>query len=612
MDGFVAVLNTNGAPVDGWLLRTMLDVTPFDPSRAIAWTSDAVGLASTPFRSPTCLDPIPAMVHGNRLTIVMDGRLDDRSALVRQLEADLGRPLTASSDADLVIAAYQRWGIECAAHLLGDFSFCIWDAERQQLVCARDHFGVKPFYYARVGAAIVVSNVLRSIRRYPGVSARLDDVAVGDVLLFGLAMDLSRSMFADVSRLPPGHVLVSSRCGERRLFRYWALEPGETRHYRNDHEPVEEFASALRVAVADRLSVGRADRLPGSRIAVLMSGGLDSSSVAAVAAEVLGPSAPESLRAVTGIYETVAADEERHYSSLVAASLNIAIEHLPFDRYKMFDGWDNGALPPEPTTEPMTAATAGLLARVSAHGAHVLTGDGGDPLLLPSTLIGQLGRVPFHRLMSGFWSSLCAQVRPPIGLRSSLRRHVQASTDVPAWFAEPLRRSFDARSRWAEIGAGRSADRGSRSAAVNSVIDPWWPSTFETYDPSAIGQPVEMRYPFFDIRLVGVALGLASFPFCVNKQVLRRAMRGRLPDAIVQRPKTPLAVQPEAFHSQWSVSDAVQAIAAAPGIEQYVDIQKFEAAVRPESLFTDRSRGTLAAVSLAMWLRHSAPTAVSA
>ena len=605
MGGFAAVLNTNGAPVDGWLLRTMLDVPPFDRSRAIAWASDAVGLASTPFRSATCLDPIPAMVHGNRLTIVLDGRLDDRFALVRQLEADLGRRLTASSDADLVIAAYQRWGVECAAHLLGDFSFCIWDAERQQLVCARDHFGVKPFYYARVGAAIVISNVLRSIRRYPGISARLDDVAVGDVLLFGLAMDLSRSMFADVSRLPPGHVLVSSPCREPRLFRYWALEPGETRHYRNDQEPVEEFAAALRVAVADRLSEGRTG--------ILMSGGLDSSSIGAVAAEVLGPVATESLRAITGIYETVAADEERHYSSLVAASLNIAIEHLPLDRYRLFDGWDSGTLPPEPTTEPMTAATAGLLARASAHGACVLTGDGGDPLLLPSTLIGQLGRLPLQRLVTGFWTSLRGQVRPPIGLRSSLRRFVQASArDVPAWFAEPLRRSCDARSRWAEISARRSADRGSRSAAVNSVIDPWWPSTFETYDSGAMGQPVEMRYPFFDVRLVGVALGLASFPFCVNKLVLRRAMRGRLPDAIVQRPKTPLAVQPEAFHGQWSVSDAVRAIATAPGIEQYVDIQKFEAAVRPECLFTDRSRGTLAAVSLAMWLRHSAPAAVSA
>jgi asparagine synthase (glutamine-hydrolysing) len=605
MSGFAAVLNINGAPVDRRPLKTMLDVVPYDASRTTVWTSDAVGLCVTPLRSRVGPPAMPAMARGDRSTIVMDGRLDDRAALARQLEADLGRRYTAASDAELVIAAYERWGAECAPHLLGDFSFCIWDAERQQFVCARDHFGVKPLYYARVGAALVISNVLRSIRRYPGISARLDDLAVGDVLLFGLAIDLSRSMFADVSRLPPAHVLVSPRCGEPRVRRYWALEPTEPRDDRDDGEAVEAFASALRLAVSDRVR--------GGPIGVLMSGGLDSSSVAAVAASVLGPSAPESLRAVTGVYETVAADEERHYSSLVAARLNISIEHLPLDRYTLFDGWDNGALPPEPTTEPMTAATADLLARASEHGAAVLTGDGGDPLLLPSSLIGQLGRVPIRTLMTGFWMSLRAQTRPPIGLRSSLRSYLQPSaTDVPSWLAEPLLRSFDAQGRWVEISARRSANRGSRSAAVNSVTDPWWPSTFETYDPGAMGQPVEMRYPFFDIRLVDVALGLASFPFCVNKQVLRRVMRGRLPDDIVQRPKTPLAVQPETFHAHWSLPDAVQALAAAPGIEQYVSIQKFEAAVRPEFLFTDRARGTLAAVSLATWLRHSAAASVSA
>jgi asparagine synthase (glutamine-hydrolysing) len=326
---------------------------------------------------------------------------------------------------------------------------------------------------------------------------------------------------------------------------------------------------------------------------------------------VLGPSAPAALRAFTGIYETVAADEERYYSSLVATKLNIGIDHLPLDGYTLFDRWDTGELPPEPTTEPMTATTADLLARAADHGGSVLTGDGGDPLLLPSTLIRQIGNMPFRRLMAGFWTSLRAQAQPPIGLRSSLRRWLQpGATDVPAWLAEPLLQSFDARDRWIAINAQRAADRGPRSAAVNSLTDPWWPSTFEGYDPGATGRPVDMRYPFFDVRLVDVGLRLPSFPFCVNKQVLRSAMRGSLPDAVVQRPKTPLAVVPEAFHGRWSVSAAVQALAAVPAIEQYVDIQKFEA-VRPEFLFTDRARGTLAAVSLAMWLRHSVEAAPS-
>jgi asparagine synthase (glutamine-hydrolysing) len=602
MSAFAAILNTDGAPVDGWLLRAMLNGAPHDPLHATVGTVDAVGLGSTPLRSSHHVEKTPG--GGDRVRIVMDGRLDDRAALVRQLEADLDRVLDAASDAELILAAYERWGVDCASRLLGDFSFCIWDVGRRQLVCARDHFGVKPLYYARVGSAVVISNVLRSIRRYPGVSDRLDDLAVGDVLLFGLAMDPSRTMFADVSRLPPAHVLVGSGSGVQRLHRYWTLDPPDTRRHPDNGEPVEEFAAALHVAVADRVR--------GGPIGVLMSGGLDSSSVAAVAAGVLGASAPESLRAFTGIYETVAADEERYYSSLVAARLNIAIEYLPLDGYTLFDRWDNGGLPPEPTTEPMTATTADLLSRAAKHGAAVLTGDGGDPLLLPSTLINQIGKLPFSRLMTGLWTSLRAHARPPIGLRSSLLGHLQASaTPVPSWLAEPLLQSFDPRARWAEITTQRSVDRGPRSAAVNSLTDPWWPSTFETYDPGATGRPVDMRYPFFDVRLVDVGLRLPSFPFCVNKQVLRSAMSGMLPDDVVRRPKTPLAVLPETFHGQWSVAAAVQALAAAPAIEQYVNIQQFEAAVRPGCLFTDRAPGTMAAVSLAMWLRHSAAAGAS-
>ena len=601
MSGFVAILDTTGAPVDERLVRTMIDVAPFDAARADVWTADGVALGCAPLRTPHRLRTGQPLRRSGGLRIVMDGRLDDRAALIRELEDDLD----SASDTEIVRAAYQRWGEGCASRLLGDFSFCLWDAERRHLMCARDHFGVKPLYYARVGPAIVISNVLRSVRRHPGVSERLDDLAVGDVLLFGLAMDPSRTMFRDVSRVPPAHVLVCSASGVRGVRRYWELTPPSTTHHRGEGDAVEEFAAALRQAVADRVR--------GGPIGILMSGGLDSSGVAAMAASVLGPSAPESLRACTGVYETVAADEERHYSSLVADRLNIRIDHVPLDGYALFDGWDNGGLPPEPTTEPMTAVMADLLARAAEHSAVVLTGDGGDPLLLPTTLINQVGHVPFRQLMAGFWTSMRVQARPPIGVRSSLRSWLRSDVNlVPAWFAEPLLRSFDARGRWAEIRAQQSANRGPRSAALNSLMDPWWPSTFESYDPGVTGRPVEMRYPYFDIRLAGVALGLPSFPFCVNKHVLRRAMHQHLPEPVLRRPKTPLAVVPEAFHGRWSLPASVQALAAVPAMEQYVNVRKFEATVRPEFIFTDRARGSLAAVSLAMWLRHSAAAPVSA
>jgi len=109
------------------------------------------------------------------------------------------------------------------------------------------------------------------------------------------------------------------------------------------------------------------------------------------------------------------------------------------------------------------------------------------------------------------------------------------------------------------------------------------------------------------VRLVEVGLRLPSFPFCVNKHVLREAMRGRLPDTIRLRPKTPLAVVPETFHGQWSVAAAVRALEAVPGIERYVDVRTFVSTVTPDTLFSDRA--ALVAVSLAMWLRCSSDAA---
>jgi len=176
--------------------------------------------------------------------------------------------------------------------------------------------------------------------------------------------------------------------------------------------------------------------------------------------------------------------------------------------------------------------------------------------------------------------------------------------EKPSWFADSLRRVCDPEVRSREVTARRSTERGERSAAINAVLDPWWPSTFETYDPGATARPVVVGFPFFDVRLVTFAMRLPSFPYCVNKHVLRVVMGGRLPDAVRLRPKTPLAVVPEVVQQRWSVRDAVHALEAAHGIEQYVDVRKFFKSVRSELLFTDRAPGTLSAICLATWMRY--------
>jgi asparagine synthase (glutamine-hydrolysing) len=597
MGCFLAILNTNGAPADERLLRAMMDVLPFGPpSASHVWTDASVALGHTPLSNRVAP---PQPYRRDRLSIVMDGRLDDRGSLVERLEGRTQRPLEAASDAELALAAFERWGTDCAAHLLGDFSFCVWDAERRRLFCARDHLGVKPLYYAHVGTTVVVSNVLRSVRRHPQISTRLDEEAMGDFLLFWACLEPSRTSFADVARVPPAHTLIVSASGGPRLSRYWAFQPEDSLRLRNPSEYIERYVSTLETVVGDRVRSGPAG--------ILMSGGLDSSSVAAAAASVVGPaSTPTALRAYTAVYDTVEQDEERHYSTLVARALGMPIEHHAMDAYRWFERWNESLLPPEPSMEPMTAMMADLLEHASRHGGVVLTGDGGDPALLPSTLVNLLGRVSLKTLALDLWRS-ARRVRslPPIGVRSAIREWWSPPAIVPPWLTDSFRRRVDLDARVDEIARRRAPADGARGSALSAVVDPWWTAMFEAHDPGATQRPVELRYPLFDVRFLTMALTLPTHPWCVNKTIVRSAM-SRLPGEIRARPKSPLAVDVVVVHGRWSLPQAVNAIEAVPELASYVDVHRFRATVREEGLLTQDEPGTLAAVALATWLRCEA------
>ena len=106
MGGFVAILQADGAAIDPRLLHHTINVAPFDCGRAQLWTDEGVGLCAAPLDSPHVREP-HSLARNTRLSIVMDGRLDDREALVGRLDAELGRPFTAASDVELVLGAYE-------------------------------------------------------------------------------------------------------------------------------------------------------------------------------------------------------------------------------------------------------------------------------------------------------------------------------------------------------------------------------------------------------------------------------------------------------------------------------------------------------------------------
>ncbi len=608
MAGIAAILNTSNAPIDESILRRMMtDCDGVRPLHGVAQVKVAgsvgFGVVSLPHQEDCDLF---ACLEG-RLWAVMSGRLDDRAALCAALGRD-ERLDPRTPDAALVLHAYDKWGDACVEHLLGDFAFCVWDVRAKHLLCGRDHFGVKPLYYARVGGALILSSVLAWIRRHPAVSSNVRDEAVGDFLLFGVHQELSRTTFSDISRVPPAHRITYDFATDSiRATRYWSLDTRDLVRYANPGDYVDRFTELLRVAVTDRLR--------GAPVSVLMSGGLDSSSIATVAADVLGPEARDRVRAFTFVYETWGSDDERRFASLIATSLGIEASRMLVDRYQPFDRWDGDALPAEPTLEGLSVVMNDMFDLMSAHGHVALTGEGGDPMLFPSSVLGQIRSVPILTLAADVFRACRSRQFPPFGIRSGMKRRAAAPESIPGWLASDLLSVFDAGARCREIDARRSIANGARQRAVSDVFDPWWTSTFESLDPGATLRSVELRYPFFDVRLASFILRLPSFPWCLNKHVLRTAMKGRLPEAVRTRPKTPLGASPVAPGAQWSTSRALDLFASTPAIERFVDVRRFRNSVRSDSLLASETHAAWAAISLAQWLRcdtmRAAPMAVN-
>jgi len=584
----VAFADLTGAPAERSPLAHAAGVPPYDGGRVSVTLDGQVGLAAAPLPRRRC-GVATASPRGCAITVVLDGRLDDRRELLRRLTSLSVDPATAS-DADLVLAAYQQWGLDAAARLAGEFAWCLWDGRERRLVCARDHFGIRPLYYAARTRTLAVSNAVTSLQRTGTVSDQLLDRAVGDLLVFGDPQEPEDTMLADVRRVPPAHVLTWSPSSGLATWPYWKLQP-PPRPCRHD-EAAAGFRETLQRAVNDRVGDAPAT--------VLMSGGLDSTTVAALAVR----GGARSVRALTSVHRELPQDHEERFAAVAAEALGIPMDTHPLDAYELFGRWDGDARPVLPMAEPLTAVMADLLDRVSAHGSVALSGDGGDPLLLPATLPRHVGRMRMLETARGVWRLWNGYRSPPLlGLRSAWRRLRAPDTPPPRWLAAPLRAAYDADARRNDVEAAvRVEPEVLRRESVRQLRAPWWPSLFESLHPAATRQPVDVAYPFFDRRVVEAGLALPSYPWCVGKIVLREGMTGLLPEAVRLRPKTAFAADPVGMRRTISIDGVVRILRAAPELDRFVDADRFAATVRPTGLLLDGEPGTLAALSLALWL----------
>jgi asparagine synthase (glutamine-hydrolysing) len=547
MSGIVGIMNLDGAPINRDLLSRMIEFVSFrGPDAQEFWIEGNVGLGHTLLRTTweAETENQPLTVDG-KVWITADARIDAREELIKKLQGKLGRSLTSErtpSDAELILFAYEVWAEECIEHLIGDFAFAVWDRRSQRLFCARDHFGVKPFFFARICNSLIFSNTLNALRLDARVSNALNEVAIGDYLLFGLNQDLTTTTFRDIYRLPPGHTLTIAD-GSLKTRRYWtSAVTGEVR-FRNRQSYVERFAELLSSAIEDRLRT--------NRVGVSMSGGLDSTSVAALARERLHEGA--AVHAYSIVYDSLIPDKERYYSNVAADHIGIPISHINADQYSLYHGQEAGDMAQaEPfLLSPMAGQFNDLLRLCADFGRVALTGWDGDALMSepPNTYFASTAkRLKLKDLATGMGWYVWTQRRlPPIGSRTRLRRMLGKHPCVdfyPEWIDESFAKRINLRERLRESSTTPVMGGEMRPSALRALNSKIWASLFEGHDAGATKLPLEFRHPFIDLRLVEYLLALPAVPWCVNKHILRLAMKNLLPAAVLNRPKTPLAGDP--------------------------------------------------------------------
>lgn len=493
------------------------------------------------------------------IVVAADARLVRKDELARTLRAGLGRSVLPAdrppNEAELILAAYRAWGTVCPDRLLGDFAFALWDGGSRTLFCARDPVGVRPLHYTcgAEGVVRVASDAGQLLAT--GVPSVLDGFYLLDFLT-GNFREQARSPWAEIRRLLPGHCLVADDRGLRG-WRYWHPDRGtglgSVPSPRSETEWVQAFRDLLETVVADHLEDA------GEAAALMTSGGVDSSVVAAFAQKLYGEGRiPARPVAVIDVFERLSACDESEHSTALVESVEIDAEWVVAD--------DLSDLCPDPSwggpiDSPFSIPgelVSRALDRARQRGCRVVTtGFGGDSLFDGARLQffdhvrrarfdrawrwvqGARRRgVPLHRAVAGI-------LLPPLLTSGGRRRLARLRGrgrywQVPAWLNGRWRASAERRLNDQRYPRRfRSFARQRQYEDILGLAQQGPGLTF--WSVNAARRGIETRFPLLDRRLSELVL---RAPMEVlgrpepggTKWLLREAASGSVPESVRRRP----------------------------------------------------------------------------
>jgi len=494
----------------------------------------------------------PMATEDGRYFVSYNGEIYNFADLRTEL-AEAGFVFQTRSDTEVLLAAYAQWGDAMLDRLNGMFAFAIWDDQERRLLLARDRVGIKPLYYAELADALAFGSEPKALLPLPGVSRELDLVAV-DAYLDLLYVPPPLSMFAGVRQLAPGCKLVWQD-GETTVSRWWDARPAI-----NERWSAEQWAEAVAPVLEDAIAMRTIADVP---VGAFLSGGLDSSTIVAVLAE-RGHTQLDTF--CVGYGEEGRTYDERSVARKVAEHFGTRHHELELD-IDLLSGLEAMVRSFDEPFGSFTALLSSALSRFTRGFVTVsLAGDGGDELF---------GGYPRYRgMMLSEWTArlpeavLRAAEVAVQGRESSVARSyrrwarlfISGARLAPgeryaSWVAYSRPEERDqllANDTLARIEAAGRRDPvpehflragGSNVVERSSYADlhGFLPeNVLRCSDRMSMAHGLELRVPLCDHRLVELAMQIPSrhrIGLLATKRILRRIMKGRLPDYVLRRKK---------------------------------------------------------------------------
>lgn len=488
----------------------------------------------------------PMHSHDGNLHLVFNGEVYNYVELRPELEAR-GHTFRSHSDTEVLLAAYEEWGVECLQRFNGMFAFAIWDSRKERLFIARDRIGVKPVYYHWDGERLVFGSEIKALLAYPGVEARPNFAAITEYMN-AMFTTGEHTWFDGIKRLLPGHYILADSSGLQ-VQQWWDAPDSEDPIGKHDES---YYVSTTRALLEDSVRLRLRSDVP---LGAHLSGGLDSSSVVALLSRRLRESG-ERVRTFAGAFaEGPAYDERKYVDEVVRQYGTNHSETLPTaeDLRRLFERivWHMD----EPAAGPGILLQWAVCRITNDAGVIVINGgQGGD-----EAWAGYFGYVP------AYFSSLlrAARKRPRLLLdvlksgavllsRSNTRMtllktlvrgrkaRLRASGELGPW-AGPAFRHASAKPENGKPSAATISHRGKRTSlgAVMYYDLKWYlPALLQVEDRTSMAFSLESRAPLLDYRLIELASRVPS-PLRMKhldmKHIFKAAVKDVLPPSISRR-----------------------------------------------------------------------------